>query len=105
VDADWTGGPQVADRLLMRMNRKGPLVLEIGEPETVFCPLKEHVWTRFVSVSSIAERFKTRSTFVARHLKQRGAEVVEISLPGKRKKLFARKGPVSEKAMLGLRVS
>ncbi|WP_263376029.1 hypothetical protein [Granulicella aggregans] len=44
VDADWTGGPQVADRLLMRMNRKGPLVLEIGEPATVFYPLKEQAW-------------------------------------------------------------
>jgi hypothetical protein len=61
--------------------------------------------TRFVSVSSIAERFKTRSAFVARHLKQRGTAVVEISLPGKGKKLFARKGPASETAILALRVS
>ncbi len=61
--------------------------------------------TRFVSVSSIAEHFKTRSPFVARHLKQRGTEVVEISLPGKGKKLFARKAPASETGILALCVS
>jgi hypothetical protein len=65
----------------------------------------ENFTTRFVSVSSIAERFNTRSLVVARHLKQRGTEVMEIPLPGKGKKLFARKGPASETAIRELRVS
>lgn len=44
VDRNWTDSQEVADRLLMRMNRKGPLVLEIGERATVDYPLREQVW-------------------------------------------------------------
>ena len=45
VDGEWTGCPKVADRLLMRMNRKGPLVLELGEPATVSYSLKQQTWS------------------------------------------------------------
>jgi hypothetical protein len=44
VDGEWMNCPKVADRLSLRMNRKGPLVLEIGEPATIFYPLKDQVW-------------------------------------------------------------
>jgi hypothetical protein len=44
VDGDWTGCPKISDRLLIRMNRKGPLVLELGEPATVFYPLRDQSW-------------------------------------------------------------
>lgn len=44
VDAGWTGNPQVTDQLLIRMNLQGPLVLEIGEPATVFHSLRDQVW-------------------------------------------------------------
>lgn len=44
VDGEWMGNSRVADRLLLRMNRKGPLVLELGESATVFFSLKDQRW-------------------------------------------------------------
>jgi hypothetical protein len=44
VDGEWMGCPKVSDRLSLRMNRKGPLTLEIGEPATVFFSLKDQKW-------------------------------------------------------------
>ena len=44
VDGEWMGCPKVSDRLWLRMNRKGPLTLEIGEPATVFFSLRDQKW-------------------------------------------------------------
>jgi hypothetical protein len=49
--------------------------------------------SRYVALKSIAERFDVGSRTVSETLKQKGAEVLVISLPGKGNKLFARKGP------------
>lgn len=62
----------------------------------------EEFGARYVTVKSIAERFKVGSRTVSEALKQHGAEVVVIPLPGKGNKLFVRKGPKSEAAVRDL---
>jgi excisionase family DNA binding protein len=52
--------------------------------------------SRYVTVKSIAERFKVGSRTVLKSLKRKGADVLAISLPGKGIKLFVRKGPKSD---------
>jgi hypothetical protein len=42
----------------------------------------------YVSISSIADRMKTRSRALAKRLKQQGKEILSIQLPGKGRKLF-----------------
>jgi hypothetical protein len=55
--------------------------------------------SRYVTVKSIAEGLEVGSRTVSETLKQEGAEVLVIPLPGKGSKLFARKGPKSDLAI------
>lgn len=59
----------------------------------------EEFASRYVTVKSIAERFEVGTRTVSETLKQHGAEVLVIPLPGKGNKLFVRKGPKSDLAV------
>lgn len=59
--------------------------------------------SRYVTVKSIAKRFEVGSRTISEALKQKGAEVLVIPLPGKGNKLFVRKGPKSDLATWDLR--
>jgi hypothetical protein len=59
--------------------------------------------SRYVTVKAIAERIEVGSRTVAETLKQNGAEVLVIPLPGKGNKLFVRRSPRSELAIRILR--
>ncbi|MGA2809316.1 MAG: hypothetical protein ABSE87_14400, partial [Terracidiphilus sp.] len=54
---------------------------------------------RYVTVKSIAEGLEVGSRTVSETLKQEGAEVLVIPLPGKGSKLFAQRGPKSDLAI------
>lgn len=58
--------------------------------------------SKYTTVKSIAERFEVGSRTVSEALRKRGVEVIAIPLPGKGNKLFARKGPKSDLAVLDL---
>ena len=55
--------------------------------------------SRYVTIKSIAEGLEVGSRTVSEALKQEGAEVLVIPLPGKGSKLFTRKGPKSDLAI------
>jgi len=45
----------------------------------------------YICIQSLADRYKTRSEWVARYLHSQGVQVLVIGLPGKGKKLFAKR--------------
>ena len=58
--------------------------------------------SKYATVKSIAERLEVGSRTVSQTLKKKGVEILVIPLPGKGNKLFARKGPKSDLAVLDL---
>lgn len=49
----------------------------------------------YVYIQTLADRYKTRSEWVARYLHSQGVQVLAINLPGKGKKLFAKRSDIS----------
>jgi len=49
----------------------------------------------YICVQALADRYKTRSEWVARYLHTQGVQVLAIDLPGKGKKLFAKRSDVA----------
>lgn len=49
----------------------------------------------FIPVQTLADRHKTRSEWVARYLHTQGVQILAIDLPGKGKKLFAKRSDVA----------
>jgi hypothetical protein len=45
----------------------------------------------YIGIQTLADQFKTRSVWVARYLEAKGVMVLAIGLPGKGKKLFAKR--------------
>jgi hypothetical protein len=79
---------------LLECHRDSPLGIQLLHASEV-----EGFASRYVTIKSIAERLEVGSRTISEALKQEGAEVLVIPLPGKGNKLFARKGPKSDLAI------